>query len=241
MKKRILLFLLPFLGLLSLDTSAQIASDICLTEVTSAFRQVDPALLLNASQATRIEYMHTYVMRADPEKKTNKGTEVRMYDQGVLYHDSPDQLTVTDKKEAFNHRKNQFVIYRTRGSIDKACVLPKADPELFKHCFVRECHFVPAPGHDSISYKRAFMTVNAEGQKKYQVKDLEIITNPHDTSLVSIKVNFTPRSPYVNATYDFHSVSHSPHNPEHSPQGFFLGADGGLKEDFKGVELKDYR
>ena len=111
------LLLLSCLCLASLLASSQIASDVCLTEVRAAFRQIDAQKLLSASEATRIDYTHTYTMRTDPEKKERTGEEVRMYDQGTHYHDSPDQLTITDKKEAFNHRKGQFVIYRTRTSI----------------------------------------------------------------------------------------------------------------------------
>lgn len=235
------LLLLTSLLLATTWASAQIASDICLTEVKAAFRQIDAQSLLAASEATRIDYTHTYVMRTDPEKKERTGEEVRMYDQGTLYHDSPDQLTITDKQEAFNHRKGQFVVYRTRSSIAKANILPLSNQKLFDHCFVRECHFVPVPDNDSISHKRAFMTLDADGQKKFQIKDLEIVTNPHDTTLISITANFTPKSLYTKATYTFHAITKSAHNPQNTPKNHFLNAEGKLKEDFKGVELKDYR
>ena len=66
-------------------------------------------------------------------------------------------------------------------------------------------------------------------------------SNPHDTSLISITANFTPRSLYTNATYKFHGISKSAHNPQNTPQNHFLSSDGTLKEEFQGVELKDYR
>lgn len=220
---------------------AQTASDICLVEVATAFRQIDAPLLLKGPEATRVAYLHSYVMRSDPKQEERSGEEVRVYDQQVMLHDSPDQLTVTDAEEAFNYRRHQFVVYRTRGSIDKASLLPLSDAGIFKHCQVRDCHFVPAPGHDSISYKRAYMTLDEEGQKRYQIKDLEFITNPHDTSLVSITANFTSKSPYVTASYYFRDIEPLAHDPGLRPQAYFLDGDGALKEEFKGASLKDYR
>lgn len=222
---------------------AQTASEVCLVEVETAFQQVDAQQLLASGKATRFDYRHVYTMRADPEQKVVDSYGERMYADNLAYHDSPDALEVTNGKEAFNVRKQQFVIYRTKSSLKKAAMIPLADAGLFQHCTVRECHFIPSEKYDTLSYKRAYLTVNAEGQKKYQIENLEFITNPLDTTLISVTVNFTARSQYKNASYTIRSYEQGGAGMEvpESPAALILRSDGSLNDDFKGYQLMDYR
>ena len=240
MKFPVLLFLACLLGG---SLAAQTASEVCLIEVETAFQQVDGPALLSSGKATRFDYSHVYTVRADPEQKTIESNEERMYYENMAYHDGPDALEITDAKECFNVRKQQYVIYRTKSSLKKASMIPLADPGLFQHCTVRECHFVPSELYDTLSYKRAYLTVDTEGQKKYQIENLEFITNPLDTTLISVAVNFTARSQYKNATYTILSYEQNGEGMEtpKSPAALILQSDGSLHEDYKGFQLMDYR
>ncbi len=222
---------------------AQVASTICLDETREVFAGIDPGVLLNANSTVLLIYEHTYIMRMDPKQEEKSASEVRTYRKDFYRHDSPDQLVTGDAKETFTYRKFQNVIYQTNPSLEKAGLIPLATTELFDHCLVRECHFVPAPGRDSISYKRAFMTVDEAGQKKFQIKDLEFISNPHDWSLVSIRVNFTEKSLFKWSFFEFDQgdMGIGPVPAPSTAAEEFLGEGGALKDEFEGVSLKDYR
>ena len=231
-----------FIVLLSLTgLKAQVASTICLDETKKVFEQIDPGQLLKSGSATVLAYQHTYIMRMDPKQEKKVAAEERMYGDDIYRHDSPDQLVTGDYKETFTYRKFQNVVYRTNASLEKAGLIPLATAELFDHCLVRECHFVPAPGEDSISYKRAFMTVNEAGQKKFQIKDMEFISNPHDWSLISVRVNFTDKSLFKWSFFEFEQGKGGGQAAPASAAEEFLGDGGELKEEFEGVSLKDYR
>jgi hypothetical protein len=156
-----------------------------------------------------------------------------------MYHDSPDYEECTDATEAFNFRKFQFVVYRTKSTLDKAGIIPGLDAGIFDHCLVRTCEFIPAPGRDSTSFKKAFMSVDDAGQKKYQVSDLEMVWEPVNGDLIAVTVNFTERSRTVWASYS--DLEFSPaENTATSAAAIFLSGDG-LADQYKGVGLKDYR
>jgi len=230
----VILVIVPALGM------AQVASEVCLTEVRTAFKQIDAGELMKQNTATQMEYRHTYVMRADKEKKEVTAMEKRVYSSKMFLHDSPDALEISDASEAFNVRKFQYVVYRTRPTLSKAQVVPKLDPGVFDHCTVRECHFVPSPHHDTLSYKRAYMTVDEAGQKKYQVKNLEFITNPLDTTLVFLNIEFTDRSLYVKSRFEFMEMEQGVEVPG-SAKAAILDGEGALKAEYKGFTLQDYR
>ena len=232
-------FLLLFLS--SQGLVAQVASTTCLEETRESFKKIDAKVLMAGAGSVTMEYLHTYVMKMDPKQETKEAREVRTYGNNYYRLDSPDELVSGDSKETFTYRKFQNVIYRTNASLEKGGLIPMASEKLFDHCLVRECHFVPAPGQDSISYKRAFMTVDAAGQKAFQVKDLEFITNPHDGKVISVKVNFTDRSLYKWSFFQFDRIEANAGAMEGSAAKEFLGEGNDLKEKFEGVTLQDYR
>ena len=219
---------------------AQTASDVCLEEVRVAWNKVDAPTLLAKSEGTTLCYVHEFVMRADPKQERVRNDECRSYGNGVYVCENKDQRIVSNAQEAFAYRTKQFMVYRTKGVLAQAELVPKMNPGIFEHCLVRECHFVPAPGQDSISHKRACMTLDAEGQKKYQIIDLEIVTNPHDTTLVSLQANFSPRSLYKYAKWEFRMVERMGVTPA-PPRTQFLDAEGQLQSKYKGVGLQDHR
>lgn len=220
---------------------AQVASTICLDETRKAFAQIDPDQLLKSGSGVSMSYQHTYVMRMDPKQEEKVAQEERTYGMDYYRLDSPDELISGDSKETFTYRKFQNVVYRTRASLEKSGLIPMAKAELFDHCLVRECHFVPAPGRDSISYKRAYMTVDEAGQKQFQIKNMEFITNPHNGGLISIRVNFTDRALFKWSFFEFGEGNRNQKTAPGSAAEEFMGEGGELKENFKGVSLKDYR
>jgi hypothetical protein len=178
-------------------------------------------------------------MRSDPKGEKVKGEETRLYAMSFLHLDCPDYEECTDATEAFNYRKNQFMVYRTKSTLEKASVIPGVDQGIFEHCMVRSCKFIPAPGRDSTSFKQAFLTVDDAGQKKYKVKDLEMVWEPTQGEMISVTVNFTEKSRTVWAMYAFKSIGPADINPG-SAAAMFLQGDG-LADRYKGAELKDYR
>lgn len=243
--KRTRLLLSAFLTtlLLSAAVHAQIASSECLPEVKAVYQRIAPQTLLKSDKVTMIKYHHTYTTKTDPNKEKRMGEEWRMYSRDFVLHDSPDVMECSDAGETFHYRRHQFVIYRTKSALSKAAIIPGSDEGLFDHCLVRECRFVPHPDIDSTNYKRAFLTVNAEGQKKYKIKDMEVIWNPADSAIVRAVVNFTEASMTTWAAYKFHSIEPD-YQADPKPtdaKAEFLEASGELKNKFTGVELKDYR
>ena len=243
MKRVSSIFGLLFVGFLLSHTfiKGQVASTICLDETREIFKQIDPQVLMGSGGAKVLAYHHSYVMKMDPKQETREADERRWYGKNYYKVDSPDELVTGDASETFTFRKFQNVIYRTNASLDKAGLVPMASPELFDYCLVRECHFVPAPGQDSISYKRAYMTVDAAGQKKFQIKDIEFVFNPHDGTLISLKVNHTDRSLFKWSAYQFERIENLIKPLSASASEEFLGGGSELKADFEGVTLHDYR
>lgn len=219
---------------------AQVASDVCLEEVRVALRQIDPDHCMAGPDPVRIACTHRYVMRSDARREARTEKEVWIFAPDFFQHENGEALEVSDGKEAFNWRKQQFVVYRTGSSLEKAGLLPGVEEGLLDHCLVKECDYVPIPGEDSSSHKRARLTVDAEGQKKYKVRDLEVITNPYDTSLVSIRVNFLAPSLYVSSEMEFVPAP-APEQVPGSAREVFLEENGELREKFQGARLMDYR
>lgn len=237
MKRLILLFMI--LGA-SLSLQSQVASTTCLEEARTAFQKVDPTTLLASQGVSQIAYLHTYIIRSDKKGEERSGIESRTYTQNYYRFESGDALTVSDATEAFNFRKQQYVVYRTAASLDKAGLIPLAKAELFDHCLVRECHFIPAPGEEGNSYKRAFMTVDAAGQKSYQIKNMEFVTNPLDSSLIRISVEFTDRAFYKWSKFEFRPLEEEA-KAGGNAKAEFLDGSGALLPLFQGISLKDYR
>lgn len=235
--------LLAFLLLFMLGVQAQVASTECITEVQQVYKQIDHQVLLSQDAAMLLEYHHSYIMRSDPKGEKIEGDEWRLYARNFLHHNGREFEACTDAKEAFNYRKYQYVVYRTKNTLDKAGLVPGMDAGLFAHATVRRCKFVPAPGQDSISYKLAFLTVDETGQKSYKITDMEMVWNPVSGAMVSLTVNFTARSRTQWAKYVFQNIG--PANAEsasplHAAE-VFLDANGSLKGKYEGADLKDYR
>ncbi|MEM7038847.1 MAG: hypothetical protein AAF570_17835, partial [Bacteroidota bacterium] len=149
----------------------------------------------------------------------------------------------TDGTEAFNFRKYQFVMYRTKSTLKKAALIPAVDKGIFAHCTVKLCDYVPAPGKDSSSYKRAKMKVNAAGQKKYPVEEMEFIWDPIEGTMISATVSFTNRSLTKWAMFEFSEINSQfqSETPPTNAKSVFLESNGELKADYQGTNLMDYR
>jgi hypothetical protein len=239
MKRPLLLLII-----LSIVTPAftQVASTECIVEAKAVYGHIDHQNMLDRDQATLLRYEHRYIMKTDPKAEKRGGEETRIYARKFMHHMASDFEECTDATEAFNHRKFQFMVYRTASTLSKAGLVPGVDRGIFDHCLVRRCEFIPAPGQDSSSHKQAFLTVDAEGQKKYRVKDLEMVWDPVSGDMVSLIVNFTERSRTQWASYKFLEINdaYTRETPISSAASIFLSGEG-LADRFKGSELKDYR
>lgn len=217
----------------------QVASTECIVEAKGVYSWIDHQALLSKNEATRLLYDHRYIMRADPKGEKAGGEETRIYGNSFLHHDAGDFEECSDATEAFNYRKHQFMVYRTKSTLEKTSLIPGVDKGIFDHCLVRSCKFIPAPGRDSTSFKQAFLTVDEAGQKKYKVKDLEMVWEPTQNEIISVTVTFTEKSRTVWAMYTFKEIGPG-ELPASSAAGVFLQGDG-LADRYKGAELKDYR
>jgi hypothetical protein len=220
---------------------AQIASSECLEEVKKVYANMDHELLLAGTTQMRFDFKHSYIMRLDEEGKTVVMEENKTIGPKFYLHDCAEFTDASDATEAFSFRKNQFLVYRTKPSLPKAAIIPDVDKGVFAFCFVKECGFIPVPANDTLRHKRAYMTVNEDGQKKYKVKDLEFVWNPWNATIVTIGVTFTEKSMWKWARFDFHSVG-----PEANPVGTdvkttLLDEAGELRPRFKGSDVLDYR
>lgn len=227
-------------GLLTFPAlQGQVASTECIVEAKAVYAHIDHKALLSQSEATLMRYDHQYIMKSDSKGEKTGGEETRIYGNSFMHLNCGDYEECTDGTEAFNFRKHQFVIYRTKSTLDKASLIPGVDKGIFDHCMVRSCKFIPAPGRDSTSFKQAFLTVDEAGQKKYKVQDLEMVWEPTQGEMISVTVTFTAKSRTVWAMYTFKEIGPG-ELPASSAAGVFLQGDG-LADRYKGAELKDYR
>ena len=236
MVSRLLLILLCSFPLTSLI--GQTASTICLNEVKAAYASIDHEKLLQAPGQSNLQYTREYAVRANPQEFF-KSSESRTYSPGQLNYKHYEGLTVTDEEEAFILREGQYVIYRTGSQLKKeAPVVNGLDAGIFEHCTALNCKFTA-----DRSNKSAYLVVDAAGQKKYQISDLTIETNPLDSSLVRIQVNYLAPHLYQEADYHFEKISMDPQAKEQMGKAasVFLKEDGSLKDQFKGNKLMDYR
>jgi hypothetical protein len=233
-------------GLLLLSASAtslfaQISSTECLDEVKKVYAQMDHELLLAGAVQMHFGFKHSYIMRLDETGKTVVLDESKTLGPKFYLHDCSEFTEGSDDKEGFSFRKYQFLVYRTKPTLAKAALIPDVDKGIFATCFVKECGFIPVPNNDTLRYKRAYMTVNDDGQKRYKVRDMEFVWNPWNHAIVAITVNFTDKSMWKWAKFEFSSII-----PEAIPlstdvKSMLLDESGELRPRFKGSEILDYR
>lgn len=228
--------------LLFAGASAQITSTACLEDIKKVYTYIDHERLMAGAEQMRIPFQHQYIMRHDEEGKTISHEETMVLGPKFLYYETPEFTECSDGGEAFNYRKYQYLIYRTQSTLSKsASIIPGMDKGIFAHCLVKECAFVDAPGKDTLHYKRAYMTVSEEGQKKYLIKDLEFIWNPLNQQPVTAGVTFTEKSIWKWARWDFHGIAKLDLPMPGDVKGNLYDANGEVHPRFKGAEVLDYR
>ncbi|MFN8396252.1 MAG: hypothetical protein U0176_16605 [Bacteroidia bacterium] len=235
-----ILLLLPLL--LPVATRAQVTSSDCIADLEKAFALYDAQVLMGQGGQSRMRFTHQFIMRKDEEGKTVTQEESMVYGPKFYRYDTPEFLEVSDAAEGFHWRKHQRVVYRMGSSVSKSAQwIPGMDKGFFQTCVARLCEFREAPGKDTLRYKHAILNVSPEGQKKYQIREMELLWNPITYELVTIGVSFTERSIYKWAQWDIHSVGpQEPGYPVDAKAGFLDGG-GKLLPDFNGVELQDVR
>ena len=238
--KRLLLGIFLFC-LLGMAAQAQLSSTECLTEVQKVYAQIDHQLLMVANGQTRLAFKHTYIMRLDPEGKTIVMEETKTFGSQFYRHQCDEFTDASDATEGFSFHPMQFLVYRTKPTLAKAAVLPETDKGVFATCTVKECEFVPIQGNDTLRYKRAFMTLNDDGQKRYKLKDLEFLWNPRSGVLVSLIANFTEKSIWKWAKFEFQSIGTVIPAVATEIKSLLLDEAGELRSEFKGSDILDYR
>jgi hypothetical protein len=221
------------------EATAQLTSTECLAEAQKVFAQIDHQLLMAAQTQTRLAFKHTYVMRLDPDGKTVVMEESKTFGPQFYSYDCAEFTDISDATEAISHRKNQFIIYRTKSTLAKAAVVPEMDKGIFGTCTVRECTFIPK--NDTLRHKRAFMTLNEEGQKRYKISDMELVWNPKSGAIVSLMVNFTEKSMWKWAKFEFQSIGPVAVPVPMTVPTILLDEAGELRPAFRGSDVLDYR
>ncbi len=220
---------------------AQLSSTECLDEVKKVYAQMDHELLLAGTSQMRFDFKHSYIMRLDEEGKTVVMEESKTFGHQFYLHDCNEFTDASDATEAFSFRKNQFLVYRTKSTLAKAGIIPEVDKGLLNACLVKECGYLPVPGNDTLRHKRAYMTVSEEGQKKYKVRDLEMVWNPWNGMPVAIGVTFTEKSMWKWARFDFHGIGPDAVSVGGDVKAILLDAAGEVRPQFKGGDVLDYR
>ncbi len=239
MKKRFLLLLLC--SMLSLLLQAQVSSTECLDETKVVYAHLDHQALLAGSAQMHFSFTHSYIMRLDEEGKTVVMEERKTIGPSFYTHDCSEFTDASDAKEAISYRKYQMLVYRTKPNLPKAAIIPDVDKGIFATCLVTQCGYIPAPKNDTLRYKRAFMTLSDDGQKRYKVRDMEWVWNPWTKVPVSVTINFTEKSMWRWAQFAFHSIAPEPVPLETNIKNILQDEAGELKGAFKGSEVLDYR
>jgi hypothetical protein len=240
MKKLLVFLVLAFVACFGLV--GQVSSSDCLEDLKKVYAHLDHEAILQGTDQMRFRFKHSYIMRLDEEGKTIAFEESLILGPKLAYYDTPEFTECSDGSEAFNYRKYQFLIYRTNSTLSKvAAIIPGMDKGIFAHCLVQRCAFVSAPGQDTLRHKRAYVTVNEEGQKKYMIKDLEFVWNPWTHEPLIVGATFTDKSLWKWARWDFHGIGRVESPIASDAKGNFLDGSGKVLEGFGGSEVVDYR
>lgn len=237
------LFLAAFCAAaLALPSVAQVSSSDCLEDIKKVYTQLDHDRLLGGSDQIQFRFKHSYIMRFDEEGKTVAYDESIVFGPKFRWYDSPEFTECSDGSEAYNYRKHQFIIYRTASTLAKsAAIIPMADKGLFAYCLAKDCAFIQAPGKDTLRHKRANLVVNEEGQKKYQLKEIEFVWNPITGQPVTVGATFTDKSIWKWARWDFYSIAKVEAPMPGDVKTNLFDANGALLSKFQGAEILDYR
>jgi hypothetical protein len=239
MKKLSLLLLIALLATVNLQ--AQLSASECMEEVKKVYVHIDHDALLAGDQQVQISMKHSYIMRLDTEGKLVEMEETKIIGHQFYSYDCAEFTDASDATEAFSYRKHQFIIYRTKAGLAKAAVLPEIDKGLFAMASIKECAYIPILGNDTLRHKRALLTITEEGQKRYKVKDMELVWNPKTSMPVSISLNFTEKSLWKWTKFEFHSIAQSQEPMAQDIKAIMFNETGELKPRFKGAEILDYR
>ena len=240
-KMKKLYALLLLCSIAGLQVQAQVSSTQCLDEARAVYAHIDHQALLSGAVQMHFSYTHSYIMRLDEEGKTVVMPETKTIGPGFYLHDCSEFTDASDAQEAISHRKYQMLVYRTKPNLPKAAIIPDVDSGIFATCLVSQCGYIPAPKNDTLRYKRAFMTLSDGGQQRYKVRDMEWVWNPWTQVPVSVTINFTERSMWRWAQFDFHTIAPQPVPVETSIKNMLQDPSGQLKGPFIGMEILDYR
>lgn len=235
------------LSLYSLPSIAQTASNICLEELKTAWQSVDQAKLLQGDQVTSLEYDITYTMTSDPEKKVISGHEKWLIAKNRIHHYSDEGQVFTDENHAFFYRPHQYLIYLAPSALKDEKVFQSIDAGFWSYCTVTHCDYIKTGAYEwngqTVTPKEYAIEISPEGQKKYQITSLEVITDPVFKRLISMDLTYSGKMLYSSAKYSLtsFSVKASQEAGLTSLDEQFLAEPGKLKPPYDGCTLQDVR
>lgn len=220
---------------------AQTNSSDCMEQVKKAFDQIDHSRLMQLDSLTEWQFHYSYITRTDPEKRTFEFDEEMVYGKSFYLRSNNSGSSGSDASEAFHFKKDQFTVYRTKPNLNNAGFLPAVDAGIWKYGTVVQCDYVPAPGQDNNRHKHALVTINAEGQKKYKVTQIEYLWDPISETTLEVTVSYTPQSLTTWAKVKFGKHGGYSGTMKGSVQDALTDEKGELKGIYGGSETVDYR
>lgn len=238
--KKLMLCCLLAAGFISLR--AQTASTICMEELRTALQAVDQRAWLQSEKAFLAEYTFTYQMQASPDEAPATVEATTLISKGTLHQTDPDNEVYSNSTEAFVYRPGQLVIYQVNSQLNSLWLLDRVDPGILDYATVNECNFIPPTATDS-TFKEYKLSINAEGQAKYKVTSLLVITNPVGHRILRIKITYAAGAKYTFTEYRFHHIHQDafPGMAVPDVRSYIYAADGNLLPRFAGCKFFDRR
>ena len=238
--RKIQLLLSAFM-LLAVGATAQVASSACIEELKPVYGMIDCENLFAQDSITKLTVHHSYIMRTDPDGKTFEFDEDLYFKKQFYYHETPEYIEGSDGGEAFRFQRFQFAIYRTKSNLKKVNLFPGIDKGIFSYCTVKQCDFIPIENVDDHRHKRALLSVNTEGQGKYQATQMEFVWDPTTGHPITIAVSYTDKPLTKWVKYDFESFETVREAMPTSMKEILMDDNGELDQPFSGSEVVDYR
>lgn len=247
MRKIYLSTLLLLSSIHAVPLFSQTASNICLDELKTVWQSVDQAKLLQGDQVTTLEYDITYTMTSDPEKKQISGHEKWLIARNRIHHYSDEGQVFTDENHAFFYRPHQYLIYLAPSALKDEKIFQSIDAGFWSYCTVTHCDYIKTGAYEwngqTVTPKEYQIEISPEGQKKYQVTSIKVVTDPVFKRLISMDLIYSGKMLYSSAKYSLTSFNSIPAQEAAltTLDEQFLAEPGKLKPPYDGCTLQDVR
>jgi hypothetical protein len=221
---------------------SQTASTICIEELKTALTAVDQRAWIQSEKVFLAEYVMTYQLQSNASDKPVTVEATTLISKGIMHQTDPDQETYSTESEAYVYRPFQMVIYQVGSQFKDLWLLHQFDPGILAFSTVNECLFLQPSSTDS-TLKEYRLTVNAEGQAKYNITSFVVHTNPVGNALKKIKIVYAAGAKYTFAEYQFHHIHTDAFPGTTAPdiKSYFYAADWQLLPRYGGCKVMDMR